>query len=71
MTRIAFILFIVFQWTLAPIAAQVFQKGADAARAGDYATTLKEWTALAKAGMALTGQYSGSHSPLRRHPSVI
>ena len=35
-----------------PIAAQDFQKGYDAAQAGDFATALQEWAPLAEAGDA-------------------
>ena len=34
------------------LAAQDFQKGLAAARAGDYATAIQEWTPLAEAGYA-------------------
>ena len=34
----------------APVAAQDFQKGLDAAQTGDWATALQEWTPLAEAG---------------------
>ena len=33
-----------------PVAAQDFQKGLAAYKAGDYATALQEWTPLAEAG---------------------
>ena len=33
-----------------PVAAQDFQKGFAAYKAGDYATALQEWTPLAEAG---------------------
>ena len=35
-----------------PVAAQDFQKGYDAAQAGDFATALQEWAPLAEAGDA-------------------
>jgi TPR repeat protein len=35
-----------------PVVAQDFQKGLAAAKAGDYATALQEWTPLAEAGDA-------------------
>ena len=41
----------------APVAAQDFQKGLDAAQTGDYATALQEWTPLAEAGDA-NAQYN-------------
>ena len=41
----------------APIAAQDFQKGLAAARAGDYATALQEWTPLAEQG-DVSAQYN-------------
>ena len=34
----------------APISAQDFQKGLEAAQSGDFATALKEWTPLAEGG---------------------
>ena len=34
----------------APISAQDFQKGLEAAQSGDFATALKEWTPLAAGG---------------------
>ena len=40
-----------------PIAAQDFQKGYDAAQAGDFATALQEWAPLAEAGDA-AAQYN-------------
>ena len=44
-------LVLAFLMTLSsPVAAQDFQKGLTAAKAGDYATALQEWTPLAEAG---------------------
>ena len=40
-----------------PVAAQDFQKGYDAAQAGDFATALQEWAPLAEAGDA-AAQYN-------------
>ena len=46
-------LVLAFLMTLSsPIVAQDFQKGLAAFQAGDYATTLQEWTPLAEAGLA-------------------
>ena len=40
-----------------PVAAQDFQKGYDAAQAGDFATARQEWAPLAEAGYA-AAQYN-------------
>jgi TPR repeat protein len=53
-----FTIILAFLMTLsAPIAAQDFQKGLAAARAGDYATALQEWTPLAEQG-DVSAQYN-------------
>ena len=52
MTRITFAIATVLSLAFTPLAAQDFQKGYDAAQAGDFATALQEWTPLAEAGDA-------------------
>ena len=48
-----FTVLIAFLMTIgSPVVAQDFQKGLAAAKAGDYATALQEWTPLAEAGDA-------------------
>ncbi|MDA9318678.1 sel1 repeat family protein [Octadecabacter sp.] len=54
MDRITFVLATVLSLPFTPLAAQDFQKGLAAAQAGDFATTLQEWTPLAEAGSART-----------------
>ncbi|MEJ6689282.1 MAG: tetratricopeptide repeat protein [Paracoccaceae bacterium] len=54
MNRITFVLATVLSLPFTPLAAQDFQKGLAAAQAGDFATTLQEWTPLAEAGSART-----------------
>ena len=44
----------------APVAAQDFQKGLAAAKAGDFATALKEWKPLAEAGDAKSQNMLGT-----------
>ena len=52
MTRITVILATVLSLAFTPLAAQDYQKGLAAARAGDFATALQEWKPLAEAGDA-------------------
>ena len=52
MKRISVILATVLSLAFTPVAAQDFQKGLAAFRAGDYASALQEWVPLAEAGDA-------------------
>ena len=53
MIRITVIIATALSLAFTSVAAQDFQKGYDAAQAGDYATAIQEWTPLAEAGNAV------------------
>lgn len=57
MNRTKLVLATILSLTFTPLAAQDFDKGLKAARAGDFATALREWTPLAEQSHA-TAQYN-------------
>ena len=57
MHRFILALWFILIMLAAPISAQDFQKGLEAAQSGDFATALKEWKPLSEQGDA-DAQYS-------------
>ena len=58
MNRITLILATVLSLAFTQVSAQDYNKGLEAAKAGDYATAIKEWKPLAEQGDArCTTQY--------------